>query len=91
MATLLSVLGGIASIVSLVCFIIVVIKLFKVKGVGWGIFGVICGIYTFIWGWQNVESQNIKKEMLIWTAAFIVSVVIRVITIAALRDSAVPT
>jgi hypothetical protein len=79
MSGLLVALGGVASIVNLVCLILVLIKLFKVKGVLWGIFGIICGIYTFIWGWQNVESQNIKNVMLVWSAAFVVSLLVRVL------------
>lgn len=79
MAGLLVALGALASIASLVCLIMVVIKLFKDKGVGWGIFGIICGIYTFIWGWQNADRHNIKNIMIIWTVAFIVSLVVRLL------------
>lgn len=82
MTTLLVVLGAIASIVNLVCLILVLIPLFKEKGIGWGIFGIICGIYTFIWGWQNVDSQNLKNVMLAWTAAFIVSILVRVLSMS---------
>jgi len=53
-----------AAVTSLVCFILVLIKLFEDKGVGWGIFGIFCSIYTFIWGWQNVDRYNIKKALL---------------------------
>ena len=39
------------TLISLVCFIIVLIKLFKNEGALKGIFGFFCSIYTFIWGW----------------------------------------
>lgn len=69
----------VASLASLACWIIVLTKLFPDKGIGWGIFGVICGIYTFIWGWQNVERHDLKNVMLIWTGAFVANVLLRVV------------
>ena len=50
---LVGVIAIVAAITSLVCLVLVLIKLFPNKGVGWGIFGIFCGIYTFIWGWLN--------------------------------------
>lgn len=67
-------LAQLASLGSLVCFIIVVIKLFQTKGVLHGILGILCGLYTFIWGWMEAGRLNIKNIMLIWTALIIVSV-----------------
>ena len=58
---------------SLVCFVIVVIKLFQQKGALHGILGILCGLYTFIWGWQNSGSLNIKNIMIIWTVLIVVS------------------
>ncbi len=68
-------LSSLAGIAALVCFIIVVIKLFKKEGVGLGILGIICGIWTFIWGWMNAKSQDIKKIMLIWSVAIVVAMI----------------
>jgi len=79
MAIILGLLLLAASITSLVCLILVLIKLFPEKGVLWGIFGIICGLYTFIWGWQNAERLGIQKTMQIWTAAFIASVILNAI------------
>lgn len=70
MASLLILLSLVASLVSIVCWIMVLIKLFGNKGIGWGIFGILCAIYTFIWGWQNVGRFDIQKVMLIWSIAF---------------------
>lgn len=58
-------------IVSIVCWIMVLIKLFKAKGALHGILGIICGLYTFIWGWINHKSLAITKVMIAWTACFI--------------------
>ena len=53
-----------------ICFIMVLIPLFKTKGVGHGILGIICGLYTFIWGWINAKQLNLTKVMLVWTICF---------------------
>lgn len=76
---LLALLSVAASIGSIVCLIMVLIKLFQDKGVGWGIFGIFCGIYTFIWGWQNVSRHNLNPVMLIWTGCIVLSVLVRII------------
>jgi hypothetical protein len=70
---------GLVGIGNLVCLIMVVIKLFKDKGVGWGIFGIICSIYTLIWGWQNVDRHNMRTLMIIWTILYIGFVVLRAV------------
>lgn len=67
----MSIVYILASIGSLVCFIIVLIQLFKAKGALHGILGLICGIYTFIWGWINAKRLNITNIMLIWTVCLI--------------------
>lgn len=77
--SLVGVIAIVAAITSLVCLVLVLIKLFPNKGVGWGIFGIFCGIYTFIWGWQNAEEYNLKNVMIIWTGAFIANVVVRLL------------
>ena len=82
MLAVLSLLLIAASIGSLVCLILVLLKLFPDKGVGWGIFGIICGLYTFIWGWQNAERHGLQKTMLIWSVCFVASIVLNVIVTA---------
>ena len=41
-----------------------------------GILGLICGLYTFIWGWINANRLNIKNIMIIWTLLIIVSIIV---------------
>jgi hypothetical protein len=69
-------LGMLLSLGCLVCFIIVLIKLFQNEGALKGILGLICGLYTFIWGWMNASKLNIKNIMLIWTVLLILAAVI---------------
>jgi len=64
------------SIGAIICFILVLIKLFKKEGVGLGILGLICGIYTFIWGWINHKPQKITNIMLVWTILLIISLIL---------------
>jgi len=66
-------LAQIVGLGSLVCFVLVVIKLFQQKGVLHGILGILCGIYTFIWGWMESGRLGIKNIMLIWTVLIVVS------------------
>jgi hypothetical protein len=78
-------LATLAGLGSLVCFIIVVIKLFKEKGVLHGILGIICGLYTFIWGWIESGRLNIKNVMLGWTACIVLQIIFGGMAAAALH------
>lgn len=62
-------------IASIVCWIMVLIKMFQ-SNVLYGILRIICGIWAFIWGWMNVEKAGLKKVMLVWTAAWIISLIL---------------
>jgi hypothetical protein len=64
-----------AGIVSLVCWIMVLIKMFPAEGALKGILAIICGLYAFVWGWMNAGRFNLKNIMIIWTIAIIVSVI----------------
>ena len=73
---LVGILAMLVGIGSLICFIIVLIKLFQNEGALKGILGLICGLYTFIWGWMNADKLGIKNIMLIWTVLILVSLVL---------------
>ena len=74
----MAILAQLVGLACLVPFIIVLIKLFQQKGVLHGILGIICGLYTFIWGWMNATTLNIKNVMLLWTALIIVAAVLNI-------------
>jgi hypothetical protein len=70
-------LGGLAGLGSLICWIMVLIKMFsdgELGGVGKGILGIVCGIYAFIWGWQQNERHQLKTVMSAWTACIGVNI-----------------
>ena len=59
-----------AGIASLVCWIIVLVKIFQSGDTLWGILG-ICGIVAFIYGWINVNKLGVRNIMLVWSAAIL--------------------
>jgi hypothetical protein len=67
----MSILIMLLGLINLVLAIIVLIKLFQTEGALKGILGLICGLYTFIWGWMNATKLGIKNIMLAWTAILI--------------------
>ena len=67
----------IMQIVSLVLFIMVLVKLFKNEGALKGIFGFFCGIYTFIWGWLKHKQLALTKVMALWSFLFVASIVLQ--------------
>lgn len=72
LATILSLISGVGS---LVCLVIVLLKLFPTEGVLKGILGVICALYTFIWGWQNKDRFGFQNVMMIWTGMVVLGLV----------------
>jgi hypothetical protein len=57
-------------IVQLVCWIMVLIKIFK-DNIALGIVGILCGLFAFIYGWVKVNEYGIKKMMLVWSLALV--------------------
>jgi hypothetical protein len=56
-------------LICLVCWIKVLIALFKNAGVGLGILGIFCNIFAFIWGWVKSGQLALKGTMIVWTLA----------------------
>jgi len=73
----MGIVGGIAGLGWVICFIIVLIKQFQEGGILHGIIGLItCGIWTFIWGWINSGRLNIRNIMLIWTVLWVAAIIL---------------
>ena len=77
--SILSILYFLVSIVTLVLAILVLIKLFQKEGALKGILGIICMLYTFVWGWMNAKTLGITNIMWGWTACIIVMVILQFI------------
>jgi hypothetical protein len=74
----MAILANLVGLACLVPFIMVLIKLFQQKGALHGILGIICGLYTFIWGWMNANTLNIKNVMILWTVLIIAGAVLNI-------------
>jgi hypothetical protein len=74
LVSLFAILVGLGSVV---CWIIVLTKLFPSEGAGMGILGILCGLYAFIWGWQNKETVG-PTIMILWTVFAVIGLVLRV-------------
>lgn len=73
-------LSVIVGLVNLVCLIFVLIKLFPAEGALKGIFGIICGLYTFIWGWQHAnEYENMRNVMIVWSVCIVLSIILNTV------------
>jgi hypothetical protein len=69
---MLGILALLALIGCVICWIIVLIKIFQNDGALKGIIGLLCSLFAFIWGWMNANRLGIKNIMMIWTVLLIV-------------------
>ena len=70
------IVSWLAAIVCIVCWIMVLLKMFPAEGPVKGILAIICGLYAFIWGWMNAGRFNLKNIMLIWTVLWLLCAVL---------------
>ncbi len=71
----------IAAVVEIVCFVLILIRMFQT---GDSTLGIIClvlvlcvgigGLLAFIMGWVNVRKYDARTIMLVWTVAFVVAI-----------------
>ena len=70
---------GLAMLADFVCWIVIVVKMFKDADTGTGVFGLLCGIYAFYWGWSNSSwDPFLRTVMWIWTASLAATIALRV-------------
>jgi hypothetical protein len=74
----MSFLSWFGSALAFVAGIFVLIKLFQKEGILKGILGLICMLYTYIWGWMHVKdvSLNLKTWMWVWTGAIVLGFIL---------------
>src|SRR5438477_12228825 len=71
----------IASIVSLVCFVMVLVQMFQRGQSGLGIATILLlfcgvgGILAFVYGWVKSTEWNLKNVMLLWTGTFVIAAI----------------
>ena len=81
----MQILQYILGIVTLVCMILVAIKVFQNSGAGMGILFIVlifvtCGIGPFIWGWVKSSEYDVKTVMLAWTVCWVISIILTVVS-----------
>jgi hypothetical protein len=83
--TLANVVAGVAGLVSLICFILVLVQMFQRGRTGLGIACIVlafcCGIgglVAFIVGWVNSREWRLTNVMTVWTVALIADIVVGV-------------
>ncbi len=85
---LLQCLSGICSIVSLVCFIMVLVQMFKR---GESTMGIVCivtilccvgGLIAFVYGWTKAAAWDIKNIMIAWSVVIVLNIILSVIVLA---------
>ena len=64
------------TIVNLVCWIMVLVQIFKHQQIALGIIGIICAIVAFVYGWMKSSEWGIRNVMLAWTAGIIGQIII---------------
>jgi hypothetical protein len=69
------------SIIAWIAGVVVLVKLFQQEGVMKGLLGLICMLYTFIWGWQHIKDESLKLKtwMYVWTGAIVLGIILNVV------------
>jgi hypothetical protein len=89
MAMALMLLAGLCGIVSIVCWIIVVVKMFG-QSVLTGILGIICGLYALYWGFQNKDAAGLGAVMMVWAIAILANIGINIATMSMAAATGTP-
>ena len=74
-------LNWLGIIIAWVAGLVVLYKLFVKEGILQGFLGLICMLYTFIWGWMKIKDTelNLKNWMYIWTGAIVLGFILNLI------------
>lgn len=70
------ILALLALVGCVICWIIVLIKIFQNDGALKGILGLICMLFAFIWGWMHSTRLGVKNIMMIWTVLLILYLIL---------------
>jgi len=89
MGALLTLLAVLCGIGSLICFIMVLVQMFKNNQTGMGIACIVlifvCGIgglIAFIVGWMNAGKWNAQNLMWAWTGCIVVGILVQILAAA---------
>lgn len=74
----MAIVGMVAGLVSLVCWILTVVKAFQRGTTTTGVLS-ICGLIGFILGWINVKEWDHQPVMIAWSVAFLLAIIVQVL------------
>ena len=63
-----------AGLGAFVCWILVLVQIFKRQQIALGIVGIICSIVAFVYGWIKARDWGIMNIMLVWTACVVLMI-----------------
>jgi len=72
-------LATLVNLAILALFIVVLVKLCRQEGVGKGILGLICALYSFVWGWQNHKKLGLTSVMTAWSILVVIGMILNVV------------
>ena len=75
--------NGLLGLGSLVCAILVLIRLYNAKGTSEMLLGLFCTIFLFIWGWQNAVRLGFTRETNAWKLCLLAQVVVIILFVVA--------
>jgi hypothetical protein len=64
---------------SLICWIIMLVKLFQAGYTVPGILGIFCGLVAFVYGWMKSDELDARPVMLAWTGCFVGQIIFAVV------------
>jgi len=73
-------LQAIVGLASIVCLILVIVKMIQNGQTGLGIASICCGLIALVVGWQNATAWNIKTLMTVWTILIVINIILGIIT-----------
>jgi hypothetical protein len=66
---------------SLVCDILVIVKIFQANEIGLGILGIFCPLFTFIYGWVKSTQWKIRPIMLVWSCLIVINIILQIVLV----------
>jgi hypothetical protein len=84
---------GVASLVSLICFIVLIVRMFQRGATGMAVACIVLslccglgGLVGFVYGWTKAREWNIGNLMTVWTVAFVIDFMAGAVNPAPIRS-----
>jgi hypothetical protein len=74
----LQILMIVCGVGSLICWILMLVKIFQAGYTVPGILGIFCGLVAYIYGWMKADELDAKPIMLGWTGCIVGQIIFAV-------------